>query len=69
MENNGDNLLGDKVGVQLVITLQPGGQMSVTGPIGNKMLCYGMLECARDVIAAQKSDGPRVQPARVLPRM
>jgi hypothetical protein len=25
-------------------------QISVTGPINQKMLCYGMLDCARDAI-------------------
>jgi hypothetical protein len=34
----------------LIITYQAGGPVQVTGPIENKVLCYGMLEAARDLI-------------------
>ena len=40
--------------VQLVITLMDNGQLQVTGPIQDRMLCYGMLEVARDVIRDQQ---------------
>lgn len=36
--------------VQLVITMTPDGQVQVSGPLQNKVLCYGMLESARDAI-------------------
>ena len=36
--------------VQLVIEMDPQGNVSVTGPIANKLLCYGLLESARDAI-------------------
>lgn len=37
--------------VQLVITTDiETGATNVAGPIGNKALCYGMLEQARDAI-------------------
>ena len=36
--------------VKLQITLSPNGEVSVTGPIENAMLCYGLLEAAKDVI-------------------
>ena len=35
--------------VQLVITLKPTG-VEVSGPIGDKVLCYGLLESAKDAI-------------------
>jgi hypothetical protein len=34
----------------LTIQVQPNGGVSVSGPIQDKLLCYGMLECARDAI-------------------
>lgn len=53
----------------LVITLKD-GQLSVNGPIDNAVLCYGLLQAARDVIfmrameAAQKN---RIVPATIVP--
>lgn len=52
---------------QLVITLTNDGQVQVQGPIANKMLCYGMLESARDAIrdfiAAQSKAGEGIEVA------
>lgn len=31
----------------LLITMHPNNQIELTGPIGNDVLCYGMLEKAR----------------------
>lgn len=36
--------------VKLTIEMNEQGQVSVNGPIPNKVLCYGLLETARDVI-------------------
>lgn len=36
--------------IELRISLNETGQVTVTGPIDNKGLCYSMLECARDAI-------------------
>ena len=36
--------------VTLSITFEPNGKLTVNGPIDNKVLCYGILELARDVI-------------------
>jgi hypothetical protein len=47
--------------VTLVITMDEHNQIGVSGPIGNKLLCYGMLAVAHDAIkdfndnAAKKS--------------
>lgn len=35
---------------QIIITLNPDGSVSVTGPIMNKLLCYGMLESAKQLV-------------------
>ena len=34
----------------LVITMQPNGNLEITGPLGNAILCYGILEKARSHI-------------------
>ncbi len=46
---------GEKAGppqkiAELVISIDAAGNVSVNGPIENRMLCYGLLEVARDVI-------------------
>lgn len=45
---------------ELKITLTPSGQVLVTGPIANKLLCYGMLGLARDVV---RDFDPQAAPA------
>lgn len=40
--------------MQMVITLMDNGSVQVQGPLANKMLCYGILEMARDAIKDYK---------------
>lgn len=50
--------------IELLIALDDTGQVQVTGPIDQTLLCYGLLEIARDVIAEHKAKAQRlVQPA------
>jgi hypothetical protein len=49
--------------VQLLIEMNEQNQITVNGPINNKMLCYGMLDCARDAIkdfADNAAKGPHI---------
>jgi hypothetical protein len=49
--------------VQLLIEMNEQGQITVNGPIGQKMLCYGMLDCARDAIkdyTDKAAQGPQI---------
>ncbi len=39
-----------QVPVALTVTMTPEGQIQVSGPLENKLLCYGLLEFARDAI-------------------
>jgi hypothetical protein len=48
--------------VELVIKLTPTGQVTVTGPIEQRLLCYGLLEVARDVIGAHNPTEQRIVP-------
>ena len=55
---------------KLTITLSPNGQVSVTGPIDNAMLCYGLLEVAKDVVrmhVQKKAENGIVIPRIMLP--
>ncbi len=36
--------------IQLVVTLDETGQVGVSGPIQNQMLCFGLLEMAKIAI-------------------
>ena len=36
--------------LQLIINVDDAGKFSVSGPIGNKALCYQLLELARDSV-------------------
>lgn len=36
----------------LTITVDDAGQVSVQGPLENQLVCYGLLEVARDAIQA-----------------
>lgn len=51
----------------LTITVTPEGRMSVTGPIDNKILAYGLLDAARDVIKDHndKPKSPILQPTKL----
>lgn len=49
---------------QLTITLNERGQINVQGPIQNKLMCYGLLELAKDAIAEfHVQQAQKVQPA------
>lgn len=54
-------------GLELKISVV-GGQVKVAGPVGDKLVCYALLEAAkdaiRDFVASQQK---LVQPANVLP--
>ena len=57
--------------VKLIITLSPNGGVQVNGPIDNAMLCYGLLEVAKDVIQThiqKKAESQIVIPQIRLPR-
>lgn len=53
---------------QILITFNADGTVQVQGAIGDKVLAYGLLECARDAIkdAADKAaaNRPAIQVAR-----
>jgi hypothetical protein len=53
---------------KLIIELMPDGGVSVTGPIGKKGLCYGMLEMAKEAIQDyNRQQQPRLVQASSMP--
>ena len=57
---------GEDGHIVLTITLGPGGQINVNGPIHDKMMCYAMLEFAKDLIRDYKPSAITV-PRLVVP--
>ena len=54
---------------QLIITLIEEGdrkQVTISGPLNDRYLCYAMLEGAKDIVREYKT--PIIQPVRILPR-
>lgn len=49
--------------IQLVVTVDDKGALSVSGPLENKVICLGMLELAKDAVRAHET--PKIQPASV----
>lgn len=46
--------------VQLLLTLNRDGSLNVTGPIDDRVLCYGMLDYAKDVIREYQAQKARL---------
>lgn len=56
-------------GPTIVITLSPNMQVSVAGAIDNKMIAYGMLDCAREAIQEyhRQAESKIIKPAFMGP--
>lgn len=72
-EGNGHNGNGQAPSTTLVLTItldQLTGQIGVNGPIQNPLVCYGMLECAKQAIAkTNEMNQGRIIPASAGPRL
>jgi len=54
--------------IDLVIHMDASRRITVTGPIEDRMLCYALLEIARDIIAERaRAKESRILPATTLP--
>ena len=56
--------------VRLQITMKANGSVEVNGPIDNAMLCYGLLEVAKDIVRTrvqEKAERPTIIPVQILP--
>lgn len=69
-DGNGEAPAAPAVAAELHITLDHAGQIRVTGPLENRVLCYGLLGLAQEVVAAQadkpKKSGLLRLPGRLL---
>lgn len=68
---NGNNSQAPSTVVTLVITMdQLTGQVNVTGPIQNTILCMGMIEMAKHALhkfADEQAKGNRIIPVSAMP--
>lgn len=56
--------------VQLTITLDDTGQISLAGPLDNKLVCYGLLELAKEAVQKIHDQAQRrvhLAPAAAVP--
>jgi hypothetical protein len=54
--------------IKLVVSFLPGRGVNVEGPVGDPLLCYGLLEMAKDAIRAHgaKAVSPIIVPTLAL---
>ena len=56
--------------IQLTITVQDDGRTRVDGPVDDKILCYGLLEAAKDAVRDHvAAKARRVQPVILVPKL
>ena len=51
---------------QIVVQLNHDGTINVSAPLENKLLCYGLLEVAKDLVRDHKPALVQTAPAEVL---
>ena len=63
------NMLTESVKVEVVIKLFANGQIQVTGPLGDKIMMFGILELAKEVVRAQAvPEPPKIAPISIVPK-
>lgn len=67
-QDKGNGVAQESVQLGIKIQLTSDGKVLVTGPIQNKILMLGMLECAKDIVNRQKAEQPLIAPAVIVPR-
>lgn len=60
MENETPKEAGPTAQAVLTVTLYTDGRIHVTGPLDNKLACYGMLELARDAVASYEKQASKL---------
>lgn len=56
--------------VQILIEQTDDGKVNVGGPLQNKVLMYGLLEIAKEVVKSfAEQNERRVQPASLMPQL
>ena len=51
--------------IELIVGLnQATGEVSVSGPLENKLMAYGLLEAAKDAIREHHTAAPKIMPVR-----
>jgi hypothetical protein len=53
--------------IELTIQMDPSGNVSINGPIDNTILCYGLLEVARDLLKNHRDKKQQMTASIVAP--
>ena len=55
---------------EIIVRLMANGQIQINGPLTNKMLIYGMLECAKDAVRELgiKAEQSIITPVTLMPK-
>jgi len=54
--------------MELTIKLSADGKVTVSGPIHEKLVCYGLLEAAKDAIREFGAQSSSIVPATQMPK-
>jgi hypothetical protein len=52
-----------KVAISITINVTDDGKVGMVGPLHDKVLCFGLLEVAKDIVREHKSQ----QPSTIIP--
>ena len=52
--------------MEIVITVNPDGKLSIQAPLEDKVFCLGILELAKQAVIKHKASAIQVAPAGVL---
>ena len=69
-DNESGRIAQTGIQAEITIRLMDNGQISLNGPLHNKMLVYGILECAKDALRelGAKQEQPLIMPVTVVPK-
>ena len=53
--------------VKIEIEMDDQGRVSFNGPLGNKVLCYGLLQVAADIVRKAETPESQIQVVGAMP--
>ena len=65
MDALNENNFGQQPRARIMITLHADGRAEISGPIQDKILCFGLLEMAKAIVATHQVDAPQIVAPRI----
>lgn len=53
--------------ITIVITMQPDGQVNISGPLDDRITCYGLLDTAKDIIQEHAAKRQQAAASGIVP--